>query len=316
MLKPTMNKVRIPAAPLPVKVARPLKKAKTEEENETNVVVPSSAEEKDHHTSSPLNTSRVPMETTTQDQKSALAPTPKMEEGGEDEQQGRSKHPKGHSVHTIASVLEFLDKKPFLRVTDTATLNDVWVSPISCVPDPEMPGCVDLNCHLILEGTKIAAMLKTFTIYGTDLLKLLYLASCFECDFDGKVRLDFDMWLNEVMYQYGKEKGYESSRSHEYVALYLINNHKINFHPIPANPSITTFFRLSRMRSYPVPEDKKDFEITKHVNPWIIKCPAVPGKKRKFEYMIEGKLIWAPGLYGENGGEEEEEMPPTQVLDN
>ena len=104
-------------------------------------------------------------------------------------------HPKGHKSRDLSDVWKTMDNQKFLRTTDTITLGDVWVQPISV--EIGKGSYTTVKLLEIVTGVHIKTREAETMMAVDDLLKMLYLGDCLQADFQGLVRVEYDDWLSE-----------------------------------------------------------------------------------------------------------------------
>lgn len=194
------------------------------------------------------------------------------------------KHPKGHKTRDLNEIWGVMDKQDFLRLTDTLTLNDVWVQPVSVEP---LKGLyANVTFKELVSGTHLKYRNSTHKMSTDDLLKMLYLGDCLHNDMRGFMRIDFGDWLNEKTANCIKVKGIDDGNDRAKLCNYIITEDRdFSFYPSILHGSFGIFFRKICCHSY---KSKDDNKLT---NPAVIKCSSA---KSSFEYLIEGRLLTIP----------------------
>lgn len=195
-----------------------------------------------------------------------------------------TKHPKGHKTRDLDEIWGVLDKQDFLRLTDTLTLNDVWVQPLTVEPDKG--AFANVTFKEIVTGTHIKYRKAVHKMAVDDLIKMLYLTDCLYNDMRGFIRLAFDDWLNEKTANCIKNKGIDEGSNRAKLCKYIITeDREFTFYPSILHGSFGIFFRKICCHSY---KSKDDNKLT---NPSVIKCSST---KSGFEYLIEGRIHAVP----------------------
>lgn len=193
-------------------------------------------------------------------------------------------HPKGHKTRDLDEIWNVMDKQDFLRLTDTLTLNDVWVQPISVEAQKGMYASVTFK--EIVCGSHIKYRTSTHKMSVDDLLNMLYLSDCLHNDMRGFMRMEFGDWLNEKTANCIKNKGIDEGSNRAKLCNYIITeDREFSFYPSITHGSFGLFFRKICCHSY---QSKDDNKLN---NPAIIKCSST---KSSFEYLIEGRLLAIP----------------------
>ena len=267
-------------------------------ERSKSVALPkeSSAEESDHLTAS-------------------LPPTQEMTV----DQTKKNLHPKGHKVQNLTEIWNTMDKQDFLRVTDTLTLADVWVQPISCIP--VKGDFCKVTLRQVVYAPHIKSRIATCKMSNDDMLKILYLNDKFLGEMQGMDVFTYEDWLNEKSAKCIKAKGRDEVNDSAKLCNFILTEDKeFTFYPcFPRGGNLGMFFRKICYHSYKtdattaMTEDKG----VKLVNPSMIKCGATA--KRKFEYVIEARLFPLPDQWFDDvkenvSGEGDDEMPESQAL--
>ena len=223
--------------------------------------------EKDHHTvtpqtSSTTSTIKIQSEMTTETER----------------------HPKGHKSRNLDEIWNIMDKQDYLRLTDTLTLNDVWVQPVSV--EPQKGSYASVTFKEIVYGSHIKYRTSSHKMSVDDLLNMLYLCDCLHNDMRGFMRLEFGDWLNEKTANCIKNKGIDEGSNRAKLCNYIITeDREFSFYPTITHGSFGMFFRKTCCHTYPSKEENK------LKNPAVIKCSST---KSSFEYLIEGRLLAIP----------------------
>lgn len=220
-------------------------------------------------------------------------------------------HPQGHKCRDIAEVWKTMDSQPFLHLSDTLTLADLWVQPLSVEPSTTTTTTVTF---LEILASPYMHMRKASTkVSVDDLLQMLYLNDCIQADAQGIVRLDFPEWLSEKTSLFVKAKGVENATNRSRLADFIIKEDKeFGFYPEKCVKNCGVFFRKICYHEY---------TNVKGVisNPSMILRSSAP--RGKFEYILEARIFPLPDnwwIYVEECTKEEnksEEVPETQPMD-
>lgn len=195
-------------------------------------------------------------------------------------------HPKGHKVHTTKEIWETMDKQSFLHLTDTLTLSDVWVMPLSC--EAGRGSIVTVKLLQVLLAPHIKKREAECKMSTDDLLKMLYLCDAMQERLQIGDCTPFEEWLNDKTADCVKVKGADEGTNRAILCNFIMNeDRKFTFYPTFLKGNVGIFFRKICYHSY---KDEKE-EGMKLDNPSIMKCCATKGK---FEYVIESKLVPLP----------------------
>lgn len=199
----------------------------------------------------------------------------------------RTKHPRGHKVNILSDTWKVMDAQDFLRLTDTVTLGDVWVQPLSVVSAKGGYGTIAFK--QIVDAPHIKWRDTTCKLSLEDLTKMLYLNDCIQWDIQNVERLSFDDWLKEKSSICVKAKGMdEGSDRGKLCNFILTEDREFTFYPVCLHQCCGIFFRKITYHSY------KNMDEIKLENPSMIKCK---GAKGTFEYIIEARIFPLPNLW-------------------
>lgn len=214
-------------------------------------------------------------------------------------------HPKGHRVKTVEEVWKTMDSQGFLHLTDTWTLYDVWVQPISCVQ--EKGSILSVLMYQFVIAPHIKCRQATTKMSADDLVKMLYLCDTM-CQFiNQRENLPFDVWVNEKVASCVKALGVDAGVDKvQFCNFIMQNDPTFTLHP---TPNLAVFVRKICYHSYRTSEKKLD-------NPLMIKCTATRGK---FEYVLEVSTFplcenWKELVEARMDAEGEEKMPVRHPL--
>lgn len=212
----------------------------------------------------------------------------------------------GHKSRKLASIWALMDSQPFLHLTDTLPLMDVWIQPTRVTRDR---GSVAKCC---VKQVVVAPHLKyrdAETKFSTDdITKLLYLNDKLQAMMQGLDALSFDDWLNEKSSLCVKEKGMEASNDRATLCDYIINEDpSFSFYPLFLKGSMGFFFRKICYHSYKCEESETKVKLD---NPSMIKCRSSKGK---FEYVLEARLLPLPQGWFDTASEVAE-VPESQPV--
>lgn len=221
-------------------------------------------------------------------------PSPSSEEATQNSSAARvmtasqiMKHPKGHRVSQLQKIWSTMDNKDFLHLTDTLTLNDVWVQPIHV--EESKGAYTSASFREIVAGPNIKQRIAIHKTSTEDLLKMLYLCSCLQYDMQNVERPSFEDWLNEMTAACVKEFGLTQGSNGGILCDYIINTYReFTFYPMMLANRFGIFFRKICYHSYK-PRDGE--ECKKFKNMSMIKCGSSKGK---FDYVIEAKIFSLP----------------------
>lgn len=213
-------------------------------------------------------------------------------------------HPKGHKVRELEEIWKTMDASSFLHLTDTATLNDVWVQPKSVEPTTGMYATVHFVQIVAAPHIKYREAATKMAV--EDLLKMLYLNDCLQCDVQSQPRLGYDEWLAEKTATFIKKHGVDDSTNKAKLCQFVITEDPdYSFYPQCFKNSMGVFFRKICYHSY----KSEGNNLSKIINPSMMKCCASRGK---FEYMLEARFFPLPDEWWKS---EDETVPSTQPLD-
>lgn len=223
------------------------------------------AEAKDHRTVSPLTQTTKEMKIPSQ------TPT----------------HPKGHKVRNVCDVWTNMDSQSFLHLSDTLTLGDVWIQPISAAP--ERGAFVSVLMKQILYAPHIKSREATTKMSTDDLLKMLYMCDCTLWKLDGAPVIAFEEWLNEKTAMCVKVKGIEEGSDRTKLCNFILcDDPSFKFTSTVGGGRFSVWFRKICYHSYKQSEEGVSEKI---INPSMIKCTATKGS---FEYILEARLLEFP----------------------
>lgn len=196
------------------------------------------------------------------------------------------KHPKGHKVRELADVWKTMDSQDFLHLTDTLTLNDVWVQPLTV--EPAKGAFATVTFKQIVAGPHLKYRDAKCRISLDDLSKMLYLNDCLQYSMQNVDQPLYEDWLNEKSANCVKMKGMEEGSNRAKLCHFIINEDRdFTFYPAYLHGHWGMFFRKICYHSYSEKEDGK----TKLINPSMMKCSATKGS---FEYILEARIFPLP----------------------
>lgn len=235
----------------------------------------STAEEKDLLTTSSIQTPPT-------EQKRKIAAVKKVTEAVEESVEMRKKHPKGHRVHSTSEIWTTMDAQPFIRVTDTLLLEDVWFIPLAASCDSKnFIANVTMRQYIIAPHIKERVCITKMTT--DDLLKVLYLNDNIQSLMQGVKPLDFDAWKTEKYALCVKKKGIDYSKNEANLCNFILGEDLgFTFYPRFLKGLFMILFRKTCIHSY------KSSQTEKVSNPSVIKCTAQRGS---FEYVIEARIF-------------------------
>lgn len=224
----------------------------------------------------------LPSTSSTQEQKRKIAAVKKVTEAGEESAEMKKKHPKGHRVHTTSEIWTTMDAQPFIRVTDTLLLDDVWFIPLAASSDSKSSiANVTMRQYIIAPHIKERVCITKMTT--DDLLKVLYLNDNIQSLMQGIKPLDFDAWKTEKYALCVRKKGIEYSMNEANLCNFILGEDLgFTFYPRFLKGLFMILFRKTCVHSY------KSSQTEKVSNPSVIKCIAQRGS---FEYVIEGRIF-------------------------
>lgn len=231
-------------------------------------------------------------------------PDTSLESSTNGKDQALPNHPKGHKSRDLSDVWKTMDNQKFLRTTDTITLGDVWVQPVSVEITKSMYTTVTLL--EIVTGVHIKTRETETQMSLDDLLKMLYLGDCLQADFQGLARVEFEDWLSEKVGEFVRvTKEVEDSDNRSKLCQFILTQDpNYSLYPKCFSSHVGAFFRKSCCHSYKTqPKD-----VVKLNNPSMIKC--TPGGRAKFEYVIEGRFIPLPSEWWGAVGAPGDGVPP------
>ena len=194
-------------------------------------------------------------------------------------------HPRGHKVYQLDKVWETMDQQSFLHLTDTLTLGDVWVQPVSVTP--MNAAYANVAFKEIVLAPHIKQRTAETKMSADDLIKMLYLSECLQWYMQGVEALPFDDWLNDKSAACVKVKGMEVGSNRALLCNFIITeDREFTFYPPLLKGNFGIFFRKICYHSY-----KTTGEGEKLSYPGMIKCCATRGK---FEYILEARIIPLP----------------------
>lgn len=252
-------------------------------------------EEKNHRMPLPLTTSTTSESTMTMDQKTTL------------------KHPKGHKVKNLSDIWKTMDSQDFLHLSDTLTLNDVWLQPISV--EPVKGAYAAVNFIEVVFAAHIKTRRSQHKMALDDLVKMLYLNDCLQYDMQNIPRPEFNDWVKEKTALCVKAIGLEESNNRSKFCNFIITEDRdFTFYPAYLHQHFGIFFRKSAYHSYKTESDVSTSEI-KITNPSIIKCSTIKGN---FEYIIEARIFplpyeWMINTAPGNSSMVDRSQPPTEL---
>lgn len=216
------------------------------------------------------------------------------------------RHPKGHRVQNLSEVWQTMDSQQFLRCTDSYSLEDVWVQPISV--EPTSSPYATVRMFQMVLGPHIKTRIVCSKMAISDLLKMLYLNQRVQLHMLGYDSKDFNQWLAEKTGEFIKAHGVAEANNGAMLCNYILGeDEEYTFYPSFLKYTTAVFRKIS-YHSY-----KNGEEGEKVVNPAMMKCTAVRGK---FEYIWEVKFIPLPASFAlDPDGEVSTEVPSTQPLD-
>lgn len=199
-------------------------------------------------------------------------------------------HPKGHKVRDRSRVYAMMDAKTFLNLTDTPSLEDVWVQPVSA--EALSPTYVMVRFKQIIAGVHMHMRVTNCKLLNDDLLRMLYLNEMLENDLYNMARVPMEEWLVDKITDMMKMHGASADASnHSALAVYILSEMKTKFYPLSGNQRVGVFFRKSCCHSYKRPETDKSPKVE---NPNLLKVRAPANAKKQFEFVIEARLFAVP----------------------
>lgn len=217
-------------------------------------------------------------------------------------------HPKGHKVRNLKEVWGSMDSQAYLRLVDTLTLSDVWVQPLSVIPEKGGIATVELREMVYARHIKVRTAKTKIAV--DDLTKMLYLTDCLIWDLSGVEHISFDEWLNEKISNCVRDEGLEAANERAILCNYIITKERtFTFFPSLLKGKFGIFFRKICVHSY---KDAEGITPLKLTNPSMIKCKAV---RSDFEYLIEARILPLPDQWYDTI-DTTIDCPPTQKLDD
>ena len=191
-----------------------------------------------------------------------------------------------------------MDSTPYLHITDTILLSDVWIMPTSV----EHTTFKSAQCQ-VLEIVN-APHLKFRTAYTKmnleDLARMLYLADTIQWSMRGIAETPYEEWLKMKKSSCVRRIGNDGTNLSDLCNYILSEDPDFCLVPASLNNRIGFFFRKMCYHSY-----KALPGGCKRANPGFMKCQT----SQKFEYVIETRLIPLPeGLFENKRATGEEPM--------
>ena len=202
-------------------------------------------------------------------------------------QKEKPSHPKGHKVREMKDIWAMMDKHPFLHLTDSLTLGDIWVQPRSVDETSVSYGNASVEFLEMIYAPHLKYRMAYTKISIDDLLHMLYLGDKLMWIAENHEICDFDAWLSYKTAEFIKVYGVGESSNRAKLCNFVMKEDKeYSFYPRYLQNNVGLFFRKICYHSY-----KGEGEEKKYVNPAMIKCC---GGRSKFEYMLEGRYIPLP----------------------
>ena len=196
------------------------------------------------------------------------------------------KHPKGHKVRELNEIWRTMDSQDFLHLTDTLTLSDVWVQPVSVEPAKGSFATIEFIEMVVAPHIKTRRAKCKMSL--DDVTKMLHLCDCIYADLHGVDRVSFEDWLNKKTALCVEKRGIDEGSNRANLCNYIITaDRAFSFYPTP-HRNLGVFFRKICYHSY---KNGKETEEVKIENPSMIKCKATKGN---FEYIIEARIFPLP----------------------
>ena len=240
---------------------------------------------------------------------SAAAAQPSQTSSEEAKNPETMTHPKGHKVRELSEVWNKMDSQAFLHLTDTLTLGDVWVQPISATPD--RGPFANVTFRQMVDAPHLKARTATCKMSNDDLLKVLYLGDTIQWMMQGIDILPFEDWLKNKSAACVQKKGMEEGSNRTKLCNFMLTeDHDYTLYPQFLKGYFGIFFRKICYHSYKTKGASGD----KLINPSMMKCSATKGK---FEYVLEARIFPLPAnWYAASASVEdvEEEVPETQPM--
>ena len=212
-------------------------------------------------------------------------------------------HPKGHKVKDLDEIWKMMDAQQYLRLTDTLTLNDVYVQPVSVEVSTSPYVNVTFKQIVIAPHIKVRDNVVA-KLSIDDLMNMLYLNDCVQWNVQGMEPKPFDDWLAEKTREYIGLRGLRDSTNRSAIADFIVReDESFTFYPTLMG-SCGIFFRKICYHSY-----KQNLDQTggiKFINPCMIKGVA---KGKKFEYILEARIVVLPANWGATT-----DVPESQLL--
>ena len=223
-------------------------------------------------------------------------------------------HPKGHKVRKISEIWQMMDaSNPYLRLTDTLALNDVWVQPVSCVPAKGT--FVSVAFIEIVNAPHIRFRNCEHQMSTDDLLKILYLNECVQWDMQEEEHIAYDKWFDSKCAACIKEKGADEGCKQSTICNFILTEDPEfpTFYPALLKSRFGMFFRKSCIHTY---QNDVDEVKEKLINPSMVKNCAIKGT---FEYVWEARLILLPDKWFSTSQAsfvkmDDGEMPESQAI--
>lgn len=195
-------------------------------------------------------------------------------------------HPRGHKPKMIDEIWKTMDSNAFLHLTDSATMLEVWVQPLFCVP--ERGAFTTVTFKEMIAGRHIKYREASCKMSVVDLMKMLYLNDCLQADMQGVPRTPYDEWVKEKSAACMRAKGLEDVNAPAKLCNFILTEDRdFGFYPAFLKGRCGMFFRKIGYHTYKSGR-KGDAKIE---NPSMVKCKATKGD---FEYIIEGRVFPLP----------------------
>lgn len=216
-------------------------------------------------------------------------------------------HPRGHKSRRLTDVWAMMDNQPFLHLTDSLTLGDIWVYPTG-IEEPGNSAYVSCTFREIILAPHIKQRNATTKIPVEDLLRILHLIDCIQCDIQQESRISYDDWLKEKSALCVKAKGMEFGKKPANLASFILSEDKtFRIFPDIFNGTCGIFIRKIAYHSYKGADKNED----KIENPCMIKSCSAKGK---FEYIYEARIIPLPVEWFHKHTEDIGDVPETLPL--
>jgi len=218
---------------------------------------------------------------------STSIPSPITIQTGATTQEMMPRHPNGHKVRDLAEIWKSMDSQDFLRLTDTLTLNDVWIQPLSVVSSKGAYATVAIK--QIIAAPHIKYRDTTCKLAVDDLIYMLFLSDNMFAHMCQKPET-LDQWMKDKSALYVHAKGLEMASDRANFCQYLLTEEKsFTLYPEIFNSRCGVFFRKICYHSYKVGDDSTSSDKIENIS--MIKCHSTKGS---FEYIIEARIFPFP----------------------